>query len=70
VTKDGKKTLKNIERSIKRENPKSRILAGTWNDFQKTFSAGEKRLVIRASIGMKIPIKNGEYLHSNYNKYP
>jgi hypothetical protein len=46
VDKNGKvpkKTLKNIERSIKRANPKSRIPAGTWNDFQKTFSAGEKK---------------------------
>jgi hypothetical protein len=46
VTKDGKvpkKTLKNIERSIKRANPLSRIPAGTWKDFQKTLSQGEKK---------------------------
>ena len=38
-----KKTLKIIERSIKRANPKSKIPAGTWEDFKKTFSAGEKK---------------------------
>jgi hypothetical protein len=42
-----RKTLKNIERSTKRANPKSRIPAGTWNDLQKKFSPGEKKLGTR-----------------------
>jgi len=46
VTKDGKipkKTLKNINRSIKRANPKSRIPSGTWNAFVKTLTPAEKK---------------------------
>jgi hypothetical protein len=46
VDKDGnipKKTLTNIKRSIKRANPRSRIPAGTWDDFQKTFTPGQRK---------------------------
>ena len=47
VDKNGnvpRKTLKNTERSIKRANPKSWLPAGTWNNFQKNYSRGEKKL--------------------------
>jgi hypothetical protein len=46
VDKDGnipKKTLTNIKRSITRANPRSRIPAGTWDDFQKTFTPGQRK---------------------------
>ena len=46
VTKDGKipkKTLKNIQRSIKRANPMSRIPAGTMQAFQKSLTLKEKK---------------------------
>ena len=46
VTNDGnvpKKPLKNIQRSIKRANPKSRIPTGIWDAFVKTLTPAEKK---------------------------
>ena len=46
VDKDGNippKTLKNIERSVNRANPLSRIPAGTWTAFAETLTPDEKK---------------------------